>query len=101
MKFLGIIHENLSCSLSIEWLVQGLKLFTNILTYIIGHHNSSVRIIDIVYNTTFVVCVNLYIIGGPYYLKSPPYDIFFEKFFMEILFTLRVFTRNLLVGNRR
>ena len=45
----------------------------------------------------------LYILsGGTYSLKSTPNDRFFlEKLFMAILFTLRVFARNLLRGNRR
>ena len=46
--------------------------FFYIHTYIIGHYNPSVRIIDLVSHTTHVVCV-----------------------------TLRVFARNLLKGNRR
>ena len=32
--------------------------FTHIHTYIIGHYNPSVRIIDLVSHTTYVVCVN-------------------------------------------
>ena len=43
----------------------------------------------------------LYISGGYYSLKSTPNDIFFEKLYMTILFTHRVFDRNLLRGNRR
>ena len=43
----------------------------------------------------------LYINGRTYSLKSTPNDRFFEKLFMAILFTLRVFARNLLRGNRR
>ena len=43
----------------------------------------------------------LYINGGTYCLKSTPDDKFFEKLFMTILFTLRVFATNLLRGNRR
>ena len=39
--------------------------------------------------------------GGIYSLKSTPSDRFFEKLFMGILFTIRVFTRNLLRRNRR
>ena len=54
-------------------------------TYIIGHCNPSVRIIDLV----------SHIIGGTYNLKSTPNDRF-EKLFMAILFTHRVFARNLL-----
>ena len=42
----------------------------------------------------------LYISGGTYSLKSTPNDRF-EKLFTTILFTLRVFARNLLRGNRR
>ena len=49
-----------------------------------------------------MLCVlNLYISGGTYSLKSTSNDRFFEKLFMAILFTLRVFARNLLRGNRR
>ena len=55
-------------------------------TNVIGHYNLSVRIIDRVSHTTYVVCVLiLYTSGGAYSLKS----------------TLRVFARNLLRGNRR
>ena len=32
----------------------------HIYTYIIGHYNPSVRIIDLVSHTTYVVCVNFY-----------------------------------------
>ena len=71
-------------------------------TYIFGHYNPSVRIIDLVSHTTYVVCVNfLYISGGTYSLKSTPNETFFEKLFMAILFTLRVFVRNHLRGYRR
>ena len=45
-----------------------------------------------------VLIVN--ISGGIYSLKSTPNDKFFEKLFIAILFTLRVFARNLLRGNR-
>ena len=43
----------------------------------------------------------LYISGGTYSLKSTPDDRFLWKLFMAILFTLRVFSRNLLRENRR
>ena len=43
----------------------------------------------------------LYISGGTYSLKSTANDRYFEKLFMAILFTLRVFARNLLRGNRQ
>ena len=61
------------------------KHFTYIHTYIIGHYNPSVRIIDLVTHTTYVVCVNFkYISGGIYSLKSNLNDRFFEKLFMAI-----------------
>ena len=45
--------------------------FKHIHTYIIGHYNPSVRIIDLVSHTTYAVCINfLYISGGTYSLKS-------------------------------
>ena len=70
-------------------------------TYIIGHYSPSVRIIDLVSHSTYVVCVNFIHnkVGGTYSLKSTPNDRFFEKLFMAILFNLRVFSRNLLRGN--
>ena len=43
----------------------------------------------------------LYISGGTYSLKSTANDRFFEKLFMTIIITVRVFARNLLRGNRR
>ena len=52
--------------------------------------------------TSLMLCVLiLYISGGTYSLKSTPNDKLLEKLFMAILFTLRVFARNLLRGNRR
>ena len=49
-----------------------------------------------------MLCVLILNISGvTYSLKSTPNDRFFEKLFMAILFTLRVFARNLLSGNRR
>ena len=60
----------------------------------------SVRIIDLISHTTYVVCVNfLYISGATYGLNWTPNDRFFEKLFMAILFPFRVFARNLLSGN--
>ena len=56
------------CSLSISFAViidilflirlKNPIFFANIHTYIIGHYNPSVRIIDLVSHTTCVVCVN-------------------------------------------
>ena len=58
---------------------------TYIHTYIIGHYNPSVWIIDLVSHTTYVVWVLiLYISGGTKSLKSTPNDRFFEKLFMTI-----------------
>ena len=52
---------------------------------------------DLASNTTYIVCVNFYVwVVGAYGLKSTPTDKIFERLFMAILFTLRVFARNLL-----
>ena len=78
-------------------------------TYIIDHYNPSVRIIDLVSHTTYVVFANFIYKRRscrltPNYRffeklsKSTPNDGFFEKLFMAILLTLRVFGRNLLRG---
>ena len=49
-----------------------------------------------------MLCVlTLYINVGTYNLKSTLNDGLFEKIFMAISFTLRVFAGNLLRGNRR
>ena len=61
-------------------------------TYIIGHYNPPVRIIDLVSHTTYVVCVNsiynsIYM-AGPTSLKSTPSDRFFEKLFMAVFLEL-------------
>ena len=50
---------------------------TEIHTYIIGHYNPSVRIIDPVSHTTYVVYVNIYISKGTYNVKLSPNDRFF------------------------
>ena len=53
-------------------------------TYVIGRYNPSVRFIDLVSHTTYIVCVLiLYISGGTYSLKLTPNDRCFEKLFME------------------
>ena len=74
-------------------IISNLKILQH--SYIIGHYNPSVRIIDLVSLTTFDVCFNFI------QLKSTADDIFFVKLFMTILFTLRVFDRNLLRASRR
>ena len=61
-------------------------------TYIIGHYNPSVGIIDLVFHTIYVMFVNF----------IHKWRDFFEKLFMaDFQFTLGVFARNLLRGNRR
>ena len=49
--------------------------------YIIGHYNPSVRIIDLVSHSTYVVCVIIYIIDGTYSLMSTPNNIFLLRNF--------------------
>ena len=64
--------------MAVEMILCVSKYFStgyNIHTYIIGHYNPSVRIIDLVSYTT------LYISGGTYSLKSTPNDRFFVKTF--------------------
>ena len=75
--------------------------FVSIHTYIIGHYNPSVRIFDLVSHTTMLRVLILHISGGTYSLKSTTNDRYFKKLVLQILFTLRVFDRNLLRGNRR
>ena len=66
------------------------------ITYIIGLYNPSVRIIDIVSHTTYVVCINSY----TYSLKSTPNDRFFfsETFHINFICSQKFC---LLRGNRR
>ena len=54
--------------------------------YIIGHYNTSLRIIDLVSQTTYVVCVNFIYTRSSeaYSLKSTPNYRFFEKLFIAI-----------------
>ena len=70
-------------------------------TYIISHYNPSVSITTYVLTPLMLCVLILYISGGTYSLKSTPNAKFFKKLFMAILFTLRVFARNLLRENRR
>ena len=75
---------------------------TYIHTYIIGHYNPSVRIIDLVSHTTFIVCVNFIHKWRDLQFKVDPYDRFFwETFHGNFIYFSRVFARNLLRGNRR
>ena len=70
-------------------------------TLIIGPYNRSVRITTWLLAPLVMCVLILYIRGGSYSLKSTPKDRFFETLFMTILFTLRVFARHPLRGNRR
>ena len=70
-------------------------------TYIIGRYNPSARIIDRVSHNIYIVCVNLIHKWRDLQFKVNSERQIFEKLFMAILFTLRVFARNLLKGNRR
>ena len=65
-------------------------------TYIIGHCNPSVRIIDLVFHTTYVVCFTFIHKWRDLLFKVESERQFLEKLFMAILFTLRIFARNLL-----
>ena len=66
------------------------KFYTYIYTYMIGPYNPSVRIIDLVSHTTYVVCVNFIPKWREMQFKVDyERQIFFEKLFMAILFTLR------------
>ena len=85
---LGVTVHNLMYTTTIAFLCY-FSVYTLCInnTYVIGRYNPSVRIIDLVSHTTYVVCVNfLYISGGAYSLKSTPNDRFFEKLFLAILF---------------
>ena len=71
------------------------------LTYIIRLYNPSIRITDLVSHTAYIVCVSF--IHRLWYLQFKAVSerqIFFEKFFMGILFILWVFATNLVWGNR-
>ena len=97
----------------IDWLVEcnlHVEVFPVIHTYIIGHYNPSVRIIDRVSHTTYVVCVNFIhkwrqlqfkgdserqifreTFHGNFYLLPSEFlpEICWEEISEEILFVLR------------
>ena len=57
-----------------------------------GHYNPSVRIIDLVSHTTYIVCVNFIHKWLDLQFKvDSERQIFFEKLFMAILFTSQIF----------
>ena len=67
-------------------------IFTLTFTYIIGHYNPSVTIIDLVSHTIYVVCVNFI---------HKWRDLQFKVFSWQFYLLLRVFARNLLRGNHQ
>ena len=76
-------------------LIASTYIHTYIYIYIIGHFNPSVRIIDLVSHTTYVVCVSFIHKWRDLQLTvDSERQIFY-------LFILRVFARNLLRENRR
>ena len=80
-----------------------LLVYISIHTYIIGYYNPSVRIIDLVSHTTYVVCVN-FIRGWrdlQFKADSERQIFFLRNFSWQFYSTLRVFPRNLLRGNYR
>ena len=75
--------------------------YCDIHTYIIGHYNLSVRIIDLVSYTIYVMCVNFIHKWRDLQLKVDSERQIWETFLGNFIFALRVFARNLLRGNRR
>ena len=59
------------------------------------------RIIDPISHTTFILCALILYLSGPTVLNSTLNAEFLEELYMAILFTLKIFARNLLRGNRR
>ena len=71
-------------------------------TYIIGHYNPSVRIIDLVSHTNYVVCGNfIHLCRDLQFKVDSERQIFLRNFSCQFLFILRVFAKNLLRGNRQ
>ena len=79
------------------------SIFSALHAYIIDHYNLSVRIIGLAPHTTNVVCVNFIHKWRDLQFKvdSEKQIFFLRNFSLQFLFTLRVFARNLLRGNRR
>ena len=59
------------------------------------------RIIDLISHTTYIVSVNFVHMWRDLQFKVDSERQIFEKLFTAVLFTLRVFARNLLSGNRQ
>ena len=96
-----ILLKMFKAFLSQEYIQLTGNLLVMKITYIIGHYNPSVGITDLVSHTTYVVCVNfIYRWRDLQFKVDSERQIFWETFHSN-LFTLRVFARNLLRGNRR
>ena len=67
-------------------------------SYIIGHYNPSVGIIDLVSHTTYIVCFNFIHKWRELQVKVDSKLQIFKKLIMAILFALRVFAKNLLTS---
>ena len=65
-------------------------------TYIIGHYCPSVRIINLAFHNTYIVCVNFIDKWRDLHFKVDSERQIFEKHFLAILFTLRVFAEEIL-----
>ena len=77
------------------------KVIDYIHTYIIGHYNPSVRIIDLVSHTTYVVCVNFVHKWRHLQFKVDfERQIFLRNFSWQFYLLSEFFARNLLRGNR-
>ena len=71
-------------------------------TYIIGHYNPSVQIIDLVSHTTYIVCVNFIHKWRDLQFKvDSERQIFWETFHGNFYLLSEFFARNLLRGNPR
>ena len=66
-----------------------------------GHYNLLVRIINLVFRTSYVVCVNFIDKWRDLQFTVDSQRQIFYTLFMAILLTLKIFARNLLRGNRR
>ena len=76
-------------------------IHTYIHTYIIGHYNPSVRVIDLVPHTTYALYFNFIHKWRNLQFKVDSEGQILRNFSWQFLFTLRVFARNLLRRNPR
>ena len=91
--------QNLSCNDSYIFVPNIAVALAYTPTFIIGHYNPSVRIVDLVSHTIYVVCFNFIHKWRNLRLKFDSERQIFKKLFLAILFALIVFARNLLRGN--